>query len=142
MRTRLQRIVIVESPYRADSTRGLAINLAYCRALCRHVVERGDSPSASHLDLTQCLDDMDPKQRELGIAAGLARLRAADIHLFGTDRGWSYGMNEAKKATPARVSYEEVSLPEWAEALTEDAKGNHCELDALVSRFQPMWRVR
>ena len=91
---------------------------------------------ASHLDITQCLDDTDPAQREAGIAAGLARLRVADVHLFGTDLGWSSGMDWARRSTPGRCSVEHVSLPEWATAANDSE-----QMDELIAKYQPLWRV-
>lgn len=132
----MNRLTVCESPYRSHSPRELARNLAYARALCRFVLDRGDVPFASHLDLTQCLDDRAPAQREAGIIAGLARLRVADIHLFGVDLGWSSGMDWARRSTPGRCSVEHVSLPEWAEAVKDEAK-----MDALIAANQPRWHV-
>jgi hypothetical protein len=135
------RLIAIESPYRSTSPRELARNLAYVRALCHFVLARGDVPFASHLDITQCLDDRDPQQREQGIVAGLARLRVADVHLFGTDLGWSSGMDWARRSTPGRCSVEHVSLPEWAEAMATEVAGNGEPLDALIAKFQPLWHV-
>jgi hypothetical protein len=137
----MTRIVCCESPYKSSSAREFQRNLAYCRALCRFVLDRGDVPMASHLDITQVLDDKDPAQREKGIAAGLARLRVADIHLFGIDLGWSSGMEWAKRSTPGRCSVEHVSLPGWPEALKLEAEGNPEPLSTLIAKYQPMWRV-
>ena len=66
------RRVIIESPYHADTPEGLARNIAYARRAMMDCLNRGESPIASHLLYTQMLDDTDPKQRALGIAAGLA----------------------------------------------------------------------
>lgn len=135
------RLVICESPYKSRSAFELQRNLAYARALCRFVVNRGDCPFASHLDLTQALDDRDPAQRERGICAGLARLRVADVHLFGVDLGWSEGMKRAKRESPARCTMEEVSLPEWADAMRRHASGWPVALEELIAANQPMWHV-
>ena len=135
------RFVVVESPYRARTEFELSLNLAYARALVRFVSLRGDWPFASHLDLTQGLDDRDPAERELGIIAGLARLRVADIHLFGLDLGISEGMKRAQKATPGRCSVEQCSLPEWAEAMKAYGHGDRESVDALIAKFQPLWHV-
>ena len=137
----MTRIVVCESPYRAESAWELQRNLAYCRALVRFVVNRGDSPLASHLDITQALDDRDPAQRERGIAAGLARLRVADVHLFGVDLGWSSGMKRARTAERTCL-VEEVSLPEWAEAMQKNGVLSVMEaVDRLIAANQPMWHA-
>jgi len=139
---RTGRIVVIESPYRAYSELELQRNLAYCRALVRFVVNRGDSPLASHLDITQALDDRDPEQRERGIAAGLARLRVADVHLFGVDLGWSSGMKRALEASPSHCTVEKVPLPDWADAMKSyEAGGDRGPLDALIAANQPMWHA-
>lgn len=138
----MTRYVIVESPYKSKCEWTLSLHLAYARALVRYVTNRGDSPFASHLDLTQALDDRDPVQRERGIAAGLARLRVADIHLFGVDLGESDGMRRARQATPYRCSVENVSLPEWTEAIKLYVeKDDRSGLDALIAANQPLWHV-
>lgn len=140
------RIVVVESRYRAESEWELQRNLAYARALVAHVTLRGDSPVASHLTITQALDDLDPAQRNAGIEAGLALLRVADVHLFGVDLGISDGManamNIAKESLEnwGRPMYEELSLPEWAAAAEADAKsGMILRTAGLVHRWQPKW---
>ena len=136
------RLVVLESPYRTYSDWELQRNLAYCRALLRYVVNRGDSPLASHLDITQALDDRDPEQRERGIAAGLARLRIADVHLFGVDLGWSSGMERALKSSPPHCTVEKVTLPGWALAMESyEACGDRSRLDALIAANQPMWHA-
>lgn len=134
------RFCVIESPYRSRCEFDLQLNLAYARALVRFIANRGDVPFASHLDLTQALDDRIPEERERGIAAGLARLRVADIHVFGTDLGMSDGMQRAAKATPYRVKVEQVSLPEWAEAMKQyTERDDRSGLDALIAANQPMW---
>lgn len=135
------RITVIESPYKSECAWDLQRNLAYCRALVRFVVNRGDSPLASHLDITQALDDRDPEQRERGIAAGLARLRVADVHLFGVDLGWSSGMRRALVASPLYCLVEKVSLPEWAAAMETWKAGARGCLDKLIAQNQPMWHA-
>lgn len=87
------RLVILESPYAGE----VELNVAYARACVRDSVLRGESPIASHLLFTQpgILNDLDPAERELGIAAGLAWLDRADGTIFYLDRGWSPGMIQA-----------------------------------------------
>ena len=62
------KLVVIESPYAGDVER----NLRYLDACIRDCIGRGESPYASHKILTTALDDNDPEQRKLGIAAGLA----------------------------------------------------------------------
>lgn len=85
-------MVVVESPFRADSPEGLARNLAYARAALADCVNRGEAPIASHLLFPQILRDEDPQERATGIECGLAWARRADLGAFYVDRGWSSGM--------------------------------------------------
>jgi acid stress-induced BolA-like protein IbaG/YrbA len=137
------RICIIESPYRARTEFELQRNLAYARALVRHVTLRGDSPQASHLLITQALDDTSPAERKKGIAAGLAALRVADVHAFGIDLGISPGMHAALEIARSAKGplVEEISLPEWAEAMREPDQGLKPKLEALIARFAPKWHV-
>jgi hypothetical protein len=84
---------VVESPYAGD----VDANLAYARSAVADCLSRGEAPIASHLLHTQpgILNDDDPGERELGIAAGLAWHAVADAVVFYIDRGWSTGMRRA-----------------------------------------------
>lgn len=155
------RICVIESRYEATNSVELTRNLAYARALVEYVTLRGDSPCASHLLITQSLDDRDLEQRKLGMAAGLALLRVADIHAFGIDLGVSDGMRaameiaRAPEADGSKPTYEEISLPEWARAARiyaelyrECGSSNpvcgSCVANAfgdLMERYQPKWYV-
>lgn len=155
------RIVVTESRYKATNEIELTRNLAYARALVEHVTLRGDSPCASHLLITQSLDDRVPEHRKLGMSAGLALLRVADIHAFGVDLGISDGMRAAMEVARApevdgsKPTYEEISLPEWAKATRlyeelyrECGSGNaicgSCIANAfgdLMERYQPKWHI-
>lgn len=142
------RICVIESPYKANTEFELQRNLAYARALVEHVTLRGDSPVASHLLITQSLDDRDPVQRAAGITAGLALLRVADVHAFGVDIGVSDGMRgamaKAKESVDWGKLYEEISLPEWAEAMADtraNPVGAWIPLNELVRRYAPKWHV-
>ncbi len=107
------RRVIVESPYAGD----IAANVTYARAAVRDCLLRGESPSASHILLTQdgILDDTKPDERELGIAAGLAWVVVAEATVVYTDLGISRGMKQGIiAATRALIPVEYRSLPEFA----------------------------
>jgi hypothetical protein len=100
------KLVIIESPYAGD----IEANTLYARQCMRHSVMRGEAPIASHLLYTQpdILDEHNPEERALGIKAGLAWRRVAELHVFYTDRGWSSGMKGAltlirKEGRPYRL---------------------------------------
>ena len=93
------RLVILESPFAGD-VRG---NIAYARRCLRDCLQRCEAPIASHLLFTQpgVLKDGEPEERRLGIAAGLAWVRAAEATVVYTDRGISRGMEQGIAAAEA-----------------------------------------
>lgn len=119
------RRVILESPYAGD----VEANVAYARACLRDCLERGEAPIASHLLYIQpgVLDDDNPEERALGIAAGLAwsDTFVCEGAVFYTDRGWSKGMLAAKahhveNGTPI----EERALPGYDPTPMVDCDGD------------------
>jgi len=82
------RRVLVESPYAGDVAR----NTEYAKAAMLDCLGRGESPLASHLLLTQVLNDYVPDQRQFGIDAGLAWGAVAHATIVYTDLGVSNGM--------------------------------------------------
>lgn len=110
------RLVIVESPYAADTPDVLEWNINYARACVRDSLMRGESPMASHLLYTQdgILDDKVPAERQMGIDAGLAWRRFAEASVVYTDLGISKGMHYGiNAAQDAGVPVEYRSLPKW-----------------------------
>lgn len=83
-------LAILESPYAGDVEK----NTAYARTWLRKLLKLGFAPLASHLLYTQpeVLRDDDPEERVLGIAAGLAWRKVADLSVFCAGLGWSPGM--------------------------------------------------
>jgi len=99
--------IILESPYEGLVER----NTIYARMCLKDSLLRGESPIASHLLLTQVLDDTIPEERTLGINAGLAWLDVADKHVFYTDYGMSKGMEYAMEyAIKSGVMIEERKI--------------------------------
>jgi len=88
-------LVVIESPYAGDVEK----NIKYARACLKDCLRRGESPIASHLLYTQegVLDDNNPKERALGIKAGLDWLSVCNYQVFYLDHGWSKGMFYAYK---------------------------------------------
>lgn len=82
--------VVIESPYAGN----VAANVAYAKRCVLDCLRRGESAYASHLFFTQSglLNDDDPHQRVLGIAAGLVWGGAAELVAVYVDRGLSRGM--------------------------------------------------
>lgn len=112
------KLVILETPYAGDIER----NLAYARLCLRDCLARGESPIASHLLLTQpgVLDDADPDERALGIAAGHAWYRVASLCAAYVDYGISDGMKRGfMTARAKRVPIELRRL--WPESAPDTA---------------------
>ena|SRR3990172_4228092 len=88
------RLVIVETPYNADTQDGIERNLRYLRACLHDCTRKNEAPFASHAIFTQpgVLNDRDPTERKLGIAAGLAWKNVAHATVVYTDLGISPGM--------------------------------------------------
>lgn len=94
------RLVVIESPYGTlvDGTRctldQVGENVAYARACVKNCLERGEAPYASHLLYTQSgiLNDSLPDQRKLGMEAGFAWGRMAELVAVYTDLGITSGM--------------------------------------------------
>ena len=101
--TPYMRRVTVESPFRTTTLklpngREVTIeepaNIDYARACMQDCLLRGEAPFASHLLYTQpgILDDTIPRERDLGIRAGLEYKRGTDATVVYTDRGITEGM--------------------------------------------------
>lgn len=87
-------LVIVESPYAAETPEGIELHVRYARACLRDCLDRGEAPWASHLVYTQpgVLRDEVPSERTRGIEAGLAWGARADATVVYVDLGLSSGM--------------------------------------------------
>ena len=85
------RLVILESPYAGDIVR----NRQYLQDCILDSLRRGEAPLASHRLYTAALDDGNPTERALGIAAGLAWAAVADAVVVYDDYGISPGMAAA-----------------------------------------------
>lgn len=90
------RLVVLESPYGADTDGQIRANIDYARACVRDCLNRGESPIASHLLFTQpnILDDRKSEERALGMKAGWAWVTVADMVVVYTDYGISSGMKD------------------------------------------------
>lgn len=113
------RLVVIESPYAGDIER----NVHYARCAMADCLARNEAPFASHLLYTQpdVLDDNDPAQRELGIAAGFAWRQRSDATIVYTDLGISAGMRAGiEHARTHGQPIEYRSLPGWASGSAAD----------------------
>ena len=101
------RLVILESPYAGNTE----AHTAYALDCLRDCLARNESPLASHVLLTQVLDDHIPSDRALGIHAGHAWIPVADALVVYTDHGISPGMQRGiARAKSSDVTVEYRSL--------------------------------
>lgn len=100
--------VIIESPLSGDFKR----NIRYARLCMTDCLRRGESPYASHLLMTQVLDDLVPEARTLGMECGFLWAEVADIIAIYQDLGISGGMKMGIEQHGRRhVAIEHRNLP-------------------------------
>ena len=86
------RRVIIESPFAGATPELAARNTFYLQACIRWCILQGWTPYASHRMLPGALDDSNPRERALGIAAGFVWRRQSEATLIMHDLGFSFGM--------------------------------------------------
>ena len=87
-------------------------NLRYARLAMLDCLRRGEAPFASHLLYPQCLDDLKPEERKLGMEAGFAWGDVAEATVVYDDFGVSNGMGEGiDRALAAKRPVEFRQLP-------------------------------
>jgi hypothetical protein len=102
------RLIILESPYRAETAKEKYENLSYLEACIADSLRRGESPYASHRMIPGALNDLIPEERDLGIRAGYAWWKVASKVVFCLDLGWSEGMKRAlHRAKTMQMQWEE-----------------------------------
>ncbi|RCW50423.1 hypothetical protein [Halanaerobium sp. ST460_2HS_T2] len=82
--------VIILTPYKGESKE----NIRYAKLALLDSLLRGEAPFARHLLYTQVLDYNIPKEREVGIEAGISWYQKADLCAVYTDNGFSSDMRE------------------------------------------------
>ena len=111
----MSRLVVIESPFKGKGSWFLIRwidkwrNIFYARRCVRDSLLRGENPIAFHLLHTQygILRDSVPKERQMGIDAGMAWVKRADASVFYIDRGMSPGMLYGEhKAAEASIKRE------------------------------------
>lgn len=131
------KIVILESPFAGNIKR----NIEYARRCVKDCLLRGEAPMASHLLYTQpgILDDNIPKERELGINAGLEWRKVAEASVVYTDYGISKGMEYGIKAAEEAgipVKYRSLfALKDLEECVDNIGKGIFPELGDEVQKL-------
>lgn len=89
--------VVIESPLSGDFAR----NIRYARLCGLDCIRRGEAPYASHLLMTQFLDDALPEERKVGMGAGFEWAKAGELVAvyqdFGISSGMQMGIDNAKQ---------------------------------------------
>lgn len=129
----MRHLVIIESPFAGD----VEGNTSYARAAVADSLSRGEAPLASHLLYTQpgILDDDEPSERRVGLAAGMAWYAAHSAEtpvrcVAYVDRGVSDGMLLGIRA--AVLAGAEVVFRTLFES--DEAAESKAEAVALVAR--------
>ena len=86
------KTILIESPYASKNKEERFVHLCYARLVMLNELRKGNSPLLSHMLYTQSLNDSDPKEREIGINAGLELGLRLDEQVFYVDFGLSSGM--------------------------------------------------
>ena len=123
----LEKLVIIESPFKGNNYEETAINILYARACIHDSLLKGEFPFASHLFYTQdgIHDDKIEEERGLGIKAGIAWGKVTKKRIVYTDRGISKGMEYGiKSAKEEGQLIEYRSLPKYGEFLKKTKEMN------------------
>lgn len=111
----LRRRVQILSPFRGATPAQQRLHVAYAHAALIDCLERDEAPFAPHLIYPVVLDDSIPRDRERGIAAGLAWLAVASKVVVYADLGVSDGMERELAVARARgLPIETRSIDGWA----------------------------
>lgn len=117
-------LTVIESPFgtRPDWTRAspeeVQRNLRYLKALALDSLERGEAPFASHGLYPLWLNDAQPEQRALGMAAGFAWGKHAARVVVGINLGITPGMRDGEKLADLRgqpIEYRKLPPEKWSE---------------------------
>lgn len=114
------RLVIVESPLSPSNGRTFEQNIRYAKLCALDCIRRGEAPYASHLLMTQFLDDSIPEERLAGMEAGFAWGAVGDKVAVYDDFGISAGMKMGiQHAQRRKQQVEYRKLPRDLMALIE-----------------------
>lgn len=76
--------VYICSRFRADDNHTVSANIERALFACTYALNHGYAPFAPHLIYPRCLDDNDPREREIGLAAG-------NVWISSCDELWQWG---------------------------------------------------
>jgi hypothetical protein len=133
MEEELEKLIIIESPFRGKRYHETEINILYAKACVRDCLMNEEYPYASHLFYTQdgILDDKDEKERLLGMNAGIAWGNLAKKTVVYQDRGISEGMKYGIKRTKekgGKIEYRNLPNYEiWLKNIEKNISGKDYE---------------
>lgn len=93
--------VYIASPFRGATVEETRQNIVYARLCVLDCLERGESPYASHLIITQVYAETDAL-RDIGLRAGDAYRAVSDVVALYVDLGVTDGMRRAEVAAAHR----------------------------------------
>ena len=96
--------VFICSRYHANEKYTTEDNVRRALYACTHALMKGYAPIAPHLYLPRCLDDNDPTERELGMAAGREFLAACN-------EVWQWGATITEGMLSELAYAEELGIP-------------------------------
>ncbi len=113
--------VIIESPLSGNFKR----NIRYARLCMVDCLRRNEAPYASHLLMTQVLDDLVPEARTLGMQCGFVWAEVADVIVVYQDLGISGGMRAGLEQHGRRhIPVEYRNLPKDLMDLLDNEKSS------------------
>lgn len=89
------------SPYKGNIFKRFR-NVQYARYITKIALNLGYTPVATHLYLTQVLNDKEPGQRQRGLRAGQDILNACNTIIIGVRYGISEGMEAEMKTAKGK----------------------------------------
>lgn len=136
----IDKLVVLESPFRGKGYFETELNILYARECIRDCLNRGEYPYASHLFYTQdgILNDKDDSERDLGIDAGIAWGNLVSKRVVYTDRGISEGMKKGITAaikSGKEIEYRELpNYESFLEAAKKFISGKDYEFKKIANR--------
>lgn len=107
-------IYYICSSYRADTKEQLERNIQYAKDLTREALLYGYTTITAHLSIAACLNDAEPEERKIDLAADLELLEKCDAVIVGQRYGISEGMAaEIEKAKRLNIPVFYRDREEW-----------------------------
>lgn len=91
-----KKFIYICSPFRGDYEQNTENAKSFCEVLMKNLPDV--VPIAPHLYFPQFLDDTDPKERKLGLEAGIALLDKCD-------EIWVYGIGTESEGMKAEIAH-------------------------------------